>query len=100
MVSCDFVPSTRDDMLVTHTHLHTHICMHTPYTHTIHTHTHTRAHTHTPQDLIALKSLENYNLVECEELQGSNVSTFGDDFTVATALEDLEFGFSIITSAQ
>jgi len=32
--------------------------------------------------------------------RGSNVSTFGDDFTVATALEDLEFGFSIITSAQ
>ena len=38
--------------------------------------------------------------MECEELQGSNVSAFGDDFTVATALEDLEFGFSVITSAQ
>ena len=32
--------------------------------------------------VISLKSLESYRLVECEELQGSNVSTFGDDFTV------------------
>ena len=38
--------------------------------------------------------------MECEELQGSNVSTFGDDFTVATALEDLEFGFSVVTSTE
>ena len=38
--------------------------------------------------------------MECEELQGSNVSAFGDDFTVATALEDLEFGFSVVTSTQ
>ena len=38
--------------------------------------------------------------MECEELQGSNVSTFGDDFTVATALEDLEFGFSAVTSTE
>ena len=38
--------------------------------------------------------------MECEELQGSNVSTFGDDFTVETALEDLEFGFSVVTSTQ
>ena len=47
-----------------------------------------------------LKSLESYRLVECEELQGSNVSAFGDDFTVATALEDLEFVFSVVTSTE
>ena len=34
------------------------------------------------------------------ELQGSNVSAFGDDFTMATALEDLEFGFRVVTSTQ
>ena len=38
--------------------------------------------------------------MECEELQESNVSAFGDDFTVATALEDREFGFSVVTSTQ
>ena len=53
-----------------------------------------------PQDLVSLKSLENYRLVECEDQHGSNVTALGDDFTVATALEDLEFGFNVVTNTQ
>ena len=60
-------------------------------------HPHTLTHS---QDLIALKQLESYKVLECEELQGSNMAAVGDDFTVATALEDLEFGFSIVQSSQ
>ena len=40
-------------------------------------------------------------MVECEEEEeGRSVVSGGDDFTVETALEDLEFGFSVITSTQ
>lgn len=52
------------------------------------------------KDLVSLKSLENYRLVECEDQHGSNVTALGDDFTVATALEDLEFGFNVVTNTQ
>lgn len=41
-----------------------------------------------------------YQVVECEGEVGRNVVNAGDDFTVETALEDLEFGFSITTSKQ
>ena len=41
-----------------------------------------------------------YQAVECEGEVGRNVVNAGDDFTVETALEDLEFGFSITTSKQ
>lgn len=48
-----------------------------------------------------MKSLEGFAVVECDEIEGSsNVSTLGDDFTVETALEDLEFGFTVIQSTQ
>ena len=54
-----------------------------------------------PQDLTSVKSQEGYTVVECDEIEGSNnVSTMGDDFTVETALEDLEFGFTVIKSTQ
>ena len=52
---------------------------------------------------MSLKSLEGYTVVvnECDEIEGSNnVSYLGDDFTVKTALEDLEFGFTVIKSTQ
>ena len=53
------------------------------------------------QDLIALKRLDNFSFVECEEYEeGESVATSTDDFTVETSLEDLEFGFSIVTSTQ
>ena len=39
-------------------------------------------------------------MVECEGVEGKSVVSAGDDFTVETALEDLEFGFSITTSTQ
>ena len=53
------------------------------------------------QDLVSVKSLEGYMVVECDEIEGSNnVSYLGDDFTVETALEDLEFGFTVIKSTQ
>ena len=53
------------------------------------------------QDLVSVKSLEGYTVVECDEIEGSNnVSYLGDDFTVETALEDLEFGFTVIKSTQ
>lgn len=53
------------------------------------------------QDLMSVKSLEGYTVVECDEIEGSsNVSTTGDDFTVETALEDLEFGFTVTESTQ
>lgn len=38
--------------------------------------------------------------MECEGEMGKSVVSAGDDFTVETALEDLEFGFSITTSTQ
>lgn len=41
-----------------------------------------------------------YRVVECEGEEGKSVVNAGDDFTVETALEDLEFGFSITTSTQ
>lgn len=48
-----------------------------------------------------MKSLEGYTVVECDEIEGSgNVSSLGDDFTVETALEDLEFGFTVTKSTQ
>ena len=48
-----------------------------------------------------MKSLEGFTVVECDEIEGSsNVSTLGDDFTVETALEDLEFGFTVTQSTQ
>ena len=50
---------------------------------------------------MSVKSQEGYTVVECDEIEGSsNVSTMGDDFTVETALEDLEFGFTVIKSTQ
>ena len=50
---------------------------------------------------MSVKSLEGYTVVECDEIEGSNnVSYLGDDFTVETALEDLEFGFTVIKSTQ
>ena len=53
------------------------------------------------QDLVSVKSLEGYTVVECDEIEGSNnVSYLGDDFTVETVLEDLEFGFIVIKSTQ
>ena len=39
-------------------------------------------------------------MVECEGVEGKSVVSACDDFTVETALEDLEFGFSITTSTQ
>ena len=57
----------------------------------MHIHTHTFLGPHITQI---------YRLMECEELQGSNISAFGDGFTVATAVEDLQFGFSVVTSTQ
>ena len=54
-----------------------------------------------PQDLIAFKAQEGFTVVQCDEIEGSsNVSTLGDDFTVETSLEDLEFGFTVIKSTQ
>ena len=51
--------------------------------------------------MVSVKSLEGYTVVECDEIEGSNnVSYVGDDFTVETALEDLEFGFTVIKSTQ
>ena len=39
--------------------------------------------------------------MECDEVHGDdNVAADSDDFTVETALEDLEFGFSVIQSTQ
>jgi hypothetical protein len=54
------------------------------------------------QDLLALKDLEGYKLVECEVEEGNNtVSTpTGDALTVETSLEDLEFGFKVVKSTQ
>lgn len=50
---------------------------------------------------MSVKSQEGYTVVECDEIEGSNnVSTMGDDFTVETALEDLEFGFTVIKNTQ
>ena len=40
-------------------------------------------------------------VVECDEIEESNnVSYVGDDFTIETALEDLEFGFIVIKNTQ
>lgn len=39
-------------------------------------------------------------MVECEGEVGKSMVSIGDDFTVQTSLEDLEFGFSIIQSTQ
>ena len=47
-----------------------------------------------------MKSAGGYRVVECECEVGKSVVSAGDDFTVETALEDLEFGFSITTSTQ
>ncbi len=45
--------------------------------------------------------MESYQLLECDEIHGNdNVSACDNDFTVATSLEDLEFGFSIAKSTQ
>ena len=52
------------------------------------------------QDLLSQKVAGGYRAVECEGEVGKNVVNAGDDFTVETALEDLEFGFSITTSKQ
>lgn len=52
------------------------------------------------QDLVSLKGLESFSLMECEEIHGEENVTAGDDFTVQTSLEDLEFGFSIVRSTE
>ena len=52
------------------------------------------------QELLSQKMAGGYQAVECEGEVGRNVVNAGDDFTVETALEDLEFGFSITTSKQ
>lgn len=54
------------------------------------------------QDLVALKSLESFSLMECDEIHGEEnvVAAYMDDFTVETSLEDLEFGFSITKSTE
>lgn len=52
------------------------------------------------QELRSLKLASGYYEVECEEEEGKSVVSGGDDFTVETALEDLEFGFSIVKSTQ
>ena len=50
---------------------------------------------------MSVKSLEGYTTVECDEIEGSsNVSSLGDGFTVETALENLEFGFTVTKSTQ
>ena len=46
------------------------------------------------------KTAGGYHVVECESEVGKSVVSSGDDFTVETALEDLEFGFSVTTSKQ
>lgn len=53
-----------------------------------------------PQELLSQKAAAGYRVVECEGEVGKSVVSAGDDFTVETALEDLEFGFSITTSTQ
>ena len=52
------------------------------------------------QELLRQKLLGGYSVVECEGEVGKSVVSACDDFTVETALEDLEFGFSITTSTQ
>ena len=52
------------------------------------------------QELHSQKASCGYQVVVCEGEEGRNVVNAGDDFTVETALEDLEFGFSITTSTQ
>ena len=49
---------------------------------------------------MSLKSLESFSLVDCDEIHGEENVTAGDDFTVQTSLEDLEFGFSIVKSTE
>lgn len=66
-----------------------------------HIHHQTLTSSHTPQDLVSLKAFEHFQPLECDEVHGNdNVSAVGDDFTVETSLEDLEFGFSITKSTQ
>ena len=54
------------------------------------------------QDLVTLKSLESFSVMESDEIHGmENVAAEQvDDFTVETSLQDLEFGFSVIKSTQ
>lgn len=54
------------------------------------------------QDLLALKELEGFKLLECEEEHGRSTVTTpnGDVLTVETSLEDLEFGFKVVKSTQ
>lgn len=52
------------------------------------------------QELLCQKVAGGYSVVECEGEVGNSVMSGCDDFTVETALEDLEFGFSVITSTQ
>lgn len=54
------------------------------------------------KDLVALKSLESFSIMESDEIHGmENVAAAQyDDFTVQTSLEDLEFGFSVTKSTQ
>ena len=53
------------------------------------------------KDLLSLKEIEGYTLIECEEHGPSSVTTpSGDILTVETSLQDLEFGFSVVKSTQ
>ena len=56
-----------------------------------------------PQDLILFKALHNYQLVQCDEQEeeetGPMVSA-ADSFTLETSLEDLEFGFGVVSNTQ
>lgn len=52
--------------------------------------------------MLALKELEGFKLLECEEEHGRSTVTTpnGDVLTVETSLEDLEFGFKVVRSTQ
>ena len=54
------------------------------------------------QELLAIKELEGYRVVECEVEEGcGTVATpSSDSLTVEASLEDLEFGFSVAKSTE
>lgn len=54
------------------------------------------------KDLVLFKALHSYQLVQCdepEEVDTGSVSV-ADSFTVETSLEDLEFGFGVVSNTQ
>ncbi|KAL5505171.1 hypothetical protein EMCRGX_G006563 [Ephydatia muelleri] len=56
------------------------------------------------KDLILFKALHNYQLVQCDDQEeeddtGAAMSA-ADSFTVETSLEDLEFGFGVVSNTQ